>query len=270
METMMATPESDENAPSNLSPFSAGKTMEKAWGIYVQRFPLFFSFCAVGSLFRIIIIAGPLWWPEYWSRIQRIVQPVDTIAYYVFCYGCTISAVSCILSGKAADFPRTIKTCIQYFWPCSLAYCTYIFGEMILYLAGLVLLGQSIHLVGSLVFLIPMLYIRVLFPIRLYVALPTYIIEKRGFVAAITRSVALTKEQRWKLLGLFIINLTLFFLLSRLCDFLVHDAILQKCLYFAVEPLPRAYFGILMAVTFFELRAAREGPAPNTMARVFD
>jgi hypothetical protein len=104
----------------------------------------------------------------------------------------------------------------------------------------------------------------------LYVAIPTCVIEKLGVTGSLNRSAALTKGYRWQIFGQMmlvgVVAAVISFALTRLGG----DGMLAKLLNFAWLVVDTSFVAVLHAVTYHDLRVAKEGIAIDNLASVFD
>jgi hypothetical protein len=102
-----------------------------------------------------------------------------------------------------------------------------------------------------------------------YVAVPACVIEKIG-VAALSRSGALTQGHRWQIFG----QVMLVTVVAAIVQFALMrfggDGILTKLLNFAWLVVNTSFVAVLHAVTYHDLRVAKEGIDIDNLVSVFD
>jgi hypothetical protein len=99
------------------------------------------------------------------------------------------------------------------------------------------------------------------------------VIEQIGPFAAIERSAALTSGHRWQVLGLYLIQLLIALFANFpfvLILFNILPVIVLGYVEFALRTATLTFFVILDAAIYHGLRAAKEGPATEKIAAVFD
>ena len=116
----------------------------------------------------------------------------------------------------------------------------------------------------------------------LYVATPVAVLERAGILGALSRSAALTKGHRWGILGLFlvllVVNLGILYLL--------HAAVLDSAsktvatafanlrsriyLDYAREVVLGSLGAVMASVSYYLLRAEKEGTTASELAAIFD
>jgi hypothetical protein len=106
-----------------------------------------------------------------------------------------------------------------------------------------------------------------------YVAIPVCMVERRGLFQSLSRSSALTKGARFKLLAFLILE----FALDYIGGTLIPDAVGafagywgQTAVQFALLSLQYAFMGVLTAVIYYELLTEKQGFEPERIAAVFD
>jgi hypothetical protein len=118
------------------------------------------------------------------------------------------------------------------------------------------------------------------------VSVPIVVAEQRGPFAALRRSAYLTKNARWKVFALLMVNLgvslAMWFLLPRLMLVLPHTPagieprvlgfelpLLPNLVVLTVQTVTGCVFGCLWSALYIELRDWKEGPPAHTLAEVF-
>jgi uncharacterized membrane protein len=131
--------------------------------------------------------------------------------------------------------------------------------------------------VGLILFIIP----GIILALRWSVALPACVVENLGPIAAMRRSADLTKGHRWQIFGLFVLIIVV-----AVIAFAVIGALVGMGLLAAPETLGRlvllgivtviitaivtAYFNVVAAMIYHDLRVAKEGVGTEEIAAVFD
>lgn len=146
---------------------------------------------------------------------------------------------------------------------------------LLLPVIGVSLLAGLITLAGMLLLIIP----GILAFIVLWVAVPAAVVERPGIVASLRRSAELTDGYRWRVLGVIAVIL----LISAVIEMLVVGPLVAT-MGNATEGMPigatiillvvQAFFAALSAVTiavsYHDLRIAKEGVGTAHIAAVFD
>ena len=109
--------------------------------------------------------------------------------------------------------------------------------------------------------------------LMMYVALPVCVVERLGPFASMGRSRFLTKGSRWKLLGLALLMYLAILVLGGIFGGV--GAYLGGFLGYRIGAMPvsiliYAFFSVLAAVVYHDLRVAKEGVDVDTLAGVFD
>jgi hypothetical protein len=106
----------------------------------------------------------------------------------------------------------------------------------------------------------------------LFVSMPACIVEQLGPVSSLTRSSQLTKGNRWKVFGLWLV----FWVVAVIAN-LILKAIgtlggpaVGLILEFAWGALTGAFNAVMVVVTYHDLRVAKEGVDTDQIASVFD
>ncbi|MEM7438877.1 MAG: hypothetical protein AAF393_04705 [Pseudomonadota bacterium] len=130
--------------------------------------------------------------------------------------------------------------------------------------------------VGMLALIVGGLWVYAVF----YVVIPACVIERAGF-GAMSRSVELTKEYRWPIVGLFIVVMIMSAIIQMVVAFIGgaaiatlasggFGAILLGVFLSLITGLGYAYGGIAVALVYARLREIKEGVDVDQIASVFD
>ena len=113
----------------------------------------------------------------------------------------------------------------------------------------------------------------------LYVAIPAAVIEGTGAIGSLQRSADLTQGYRWRLLGMFILVGLILVVAAAVIGIVIYvtmsiSAVLGGIVIalggIAMTLLFIAYVAALPAVTYYNLRVAKEGTDITEIAKVFD
>lgn len=115
----------------------------------------------------------------------------------------------------------------------------------------------------------------------LWVVIPVAVVERPGIIASLKRSIVLTRGARWRVLGLIVslIVLSLIYstvvmtLLSELATMSLTEnssLLWVQIISVLVSSLSLAYSAVVVAVSYHDLRIAKEGVDSTQIAAVFD
>jgi hypothetical protein len=110
----------------------------------------------------------------------------------------------------------------------------------------------------------------------LSVVVPAYVIERKGIASAIYRSSYLTKGHRLQIFGVFSFAtfIMLFFMfigaLAMVGNIVDRLSLLGELFSYALFWFPMAFFNVIPAVLYYNLRTAKEGVAMESLSGVFD
>lgn len=152
---------------------------------------------------------------------------------------------------------------------------------LILPLLGLYILGYLGFLLGLVLLVVPGVIVGLMWA----VAGPALIVERCGVFAAFGRSRALTKGNRWRILGLLILLLVIFWMFMMVVGLLTIGT--ASVLAFSIRQmsgqLPYSYYVLMLVIStltsaftatvfanlYFALRTAKEGPRTEHLAEIF-
>jgi len=152
--------------------------------------------------------------------------------------------------------------------------------SMILPVIGVAIVSFLLVAIGFLALIIP----GVIVVTMLWVAIPAAVIERNG-LSALSRSAELTKGYRWRILGLLIVLLFILFLLSlpigAISGIFVISAMneggslstiftVMMASNWVVASFTGAFSAVVYAVSYHDLRVAKEGADTEQIAAVFD
>lgn len=128
--------------------------------------------------------------------------------------------------------------------------------------------------VGWMFFVVP----GIIFALMFCVAVPVVMAEGKGVFASLARSRALTRGQRWRLLGLFILALVLSFMATavlivplQLLTLVAPElSVIAGFAQLALQLFITVFFAVLLGVVYHDLRVAKEGVSTDQVAAVFD
>jgi uncharacterized membrane protein len=233
--------------------FRVGRVFGRSFGVLSRHFVMFFLVVAVPSLPLLAVQTNSF------GQVADVRQLLANWPYLVLgsLLGPIIQAIVLYgtfqdLRGQSFGFVESFVKGLPRFLPIiGLAICL-----MVLYAIGAVLLA-----VPALIFIA-----------MYFVALPACVIEKTGPIASLSRSAALTKGHRWKVFGLaillaiasFVGNAVISAVASRVAGAfgLALGGFLWRTVF-------GAYYAIVIAVVYYELRASKEGLQIEQLAAVF-
>jgi hypothetical protein len=185
---------------------------------------------------------------------------VSLVTYYILQAAVVHGSVA-DLNGRPASFSACLQTGARSALP----------------LFGLALLMGFAMMFGFMLLLVPGLIMMVVW----IVAAPALVVERVGVFASFGRSARLTKGHRWAIFGLLFVFIVVYYLVSLLLGGAGMAAAGQDMLKTGLSPVQIAISSILSAVVslvgsagvsaiYYELRSAKEGVGPDTLAAVFD
>ena len=119
----------------------------------------------------------------------------------------------------------------------------------------------------------------IIIALMLCVAIPVVMVEGPGVLASLSRSRALTKGSRWRLLGLLLIAFIGTTVLSMIVSTVVSVALvfvgstgplISTGIDVAMQLFTTVFLAVVLAVAYHDLRVAKEGVSTAQLAAVFD
>ena len=107
------------------------------------------------------------------------------------------------------------------------------------------------------------------------VAIPVLVVEKPGLFASLSRSAELTKGERWRILGLFLIFMLIAIVVVIVVGIIVAlismaSFTIGALLNAIISAIVAAFGAVLFTVLYAELRQAKDGVDVGEIAKVFD
>lgn len=107
------------------------------------------------------------------------------------------------------------------------------------------------------------------------VAIPVRVVEKTGIFEALSRSAALTKGERWRMLGLFLIFFLIAIVVSVVLGIIIGLVSMASftvgaLLNAIISSILAAFGAVLFTVLYAELRQAKDGVDATEIAKAFD
>ncbi len=139
---------------------------------------------------------------------------------------------------------------------------------------GVILVSGLLVLAGLLLFVVPGVFAYALF----WVAVPVAVVERTGINASLRRSAALTRGNRWRILGLTVVLIMFQWLLAEAVtlpmDLFTDSAepagFFATLVYLILDTVYLALSAVVTAVGYYYLRVAYDGADIEQIATVFD
>jgi uncharacterized membrane protein len=240
--------------------FRIGPIFGRAWSIYSGDFVKFSIVALVIALPQIFGGEGQTATDHIRNFIVFIIGLIfNTVGQAVILFGAFQE-----MRGRMFDIAEAVRRGLTRFWP-------------IIGLAILVALGVGI---GFILLIVP----GVILAIRWSVALPACVVENLGPLASMKRSAELTKGNRWKLFGVFLLVLVIIILASIVVGLFVglivgasalaageiFAVVVAALVGLVIAAVYTAYLNIVLVMVYHDLRVAKEGVATDQIAAVFD
>ena len=245
------------------APFGVGAAISRALGIFAKGWWKFFILT--------LIPLAPYYLYDFATQPTTLegiqAQQANTASYFtglglriVFAMGLqALASATClygayqIMRGKDFSIGESLSAGLSRLAP---AVGTSLAVVMLVYV-GLVLL------------LVPGIIVMLM----MYVALPVCVVERLGPFASMGRSRFLTKDSRWKLLGMLLLMFLAIAVLGAVFGGI--GGYLGGLVGYKIGAMPvtifiYAFFSVLTAVVYHDLRVSKEGVDVETLAGVFD
>jgi hypothetical protein len=189
-----------------------------------------------------------------------VVQAAGWVLYYVL-NGALVYGTFMELKGERARFGDSVRRGFSAILP----------------VLGVAILTMIFYLLGAILLIIPGIIVMIM----LYVAVPATVVEKTGVMQSLSRSRELTKGRRWRVFGTLLVAGIVIGLVQALATGIsslvmnggtdVSSIVLNTVfVQYIAGAVAAAYFAVVNAVTYHDLRVAKEGLDTNQLAAVFD
>jgi hypothetical protein len=147
--------------------------------------------------------------------------------------------------------------------------------SFVLPVIGVAVISFVCVMLGMIVFIVPGLIVAMM----LFVAVPVTVVEKTDIFGSLGRSSFLTKGNRWRVFGIYIIGVLLMSFIGGFFGGLIGGvggamdadmSVINPLVSLIVTGVVSAYYGILVTVTYHDLRVSKEGLDTRQLAAVFD
>jgi len=118
--------------------------------------------------------------------------------------------------------------------------------------------------------------------VRYSIAVPALVIERPGVFGSLRRSAALTRGQRWKMLGIFLLVWIIFVIATSVLPLILLQlmtlsalppglvSVVSLLIRFFLQVVASVLFALFLCVAYYHLRRAKEGIGLEDIAAVFD
>lgn len=173
------------------------------------------------------------------------------VMLYFLLFATLTHATICYLRGTPARISESLSWALGVLFP--------VIGITIIATIGTVL--------GTILLFIPGLMLMTMW----WVAVPAAVVERTGIIESLRRSVELTRGYRWKVFGIIIFIYIGQFALDRLTNVVLSAApIFSLVVNFLIMAAITAYFAVVTAVCYHDLRVLKDGIGTHDIAKVFD
>ena len=132
---------------------------------------------------------------------------------------------------------------------------------------GITIIATAGASLGALLLLVPGLMLMTMW----WVAVPAAVVERTGVIESLRRSAELTNGYRWKIFGVIVVIYIGQFALDTVVSLLLTAApIFSHVASFLITVAVTAFFAVVTAVCYHDLRFLKDGVGVDDIAQVFD
>ena len=273
------------------SDFRVGRIFDRAVSTYARNFlPFFLVTLAASAAPQLVTIYAGSWsgFPvQDRDAIVALLTAITTVVLGLLSQSVLVYGAFQVLRGKPVNLFESVKVGLRRFFPI-LGLIVFVALAIFLLFTGMALivayatagLGRYPSLF---LFVSPMIFVTVVFlsmvivglmlVARWFVVVPICMVERLGPWRSLTRSARLTKGHRGKLVGIMLLAFVPALIIAKIIDLTVISVggkmmeVIASVVWYAIWS---AFFGILVVVTYYELRSATDGADIEQIAGVFD
>ncbi len=173
------------------------------------------------------------------------------VLLYFLLFATLTHGTICDLRGTPARIRESLSWCLGLLFP----------------VIGITIIATIGAGLGGMFFLVPGLILMTMW----WVAVPAAVVERTGVINSLRRSAELTRGYRWKVFGVIVIIYIGQYILGELASLsLAATPIFSVVASFLITVAITAYFAVVTAVCYHDLRVLKDGVGTDEIARVFD
>lgn len=268
--------------------FEFGKVVSGGLAIFFKNIPQF-GLLGVLVLLPLLLLQWTVFDPL--GGPAEIVRLIQYGSWRLFLYLLAYFVLICLLVGAVAHGtaqahrgrPVSVGDCLSTglgrLFP--VAGVSLVLGLAIILIIGLSALVMAAAPVVGVIFMIVGAVFGVMIYIRYWIAVPAIVVEQDGVFAALGRSAELTRDCRWKIVGILLVFWILLFIVQMGVQLVVGVAPtlgstavpmgpIGRVVLFVIDALGYSCGAVLCCVCYFELRRVKEGVDIEQVAAVFD
>lgn len=249
----------DSTAP--VTTISIGAVVKRSFSVFFANFLSFGVLALVfqlpGLVYNLMTFEQSLNEIEPSFGVGEIIVLILSIVLSYVLMGALVYGTVSYLRGRPAGLGEIVSRGLAAFFP-----------VLVIAIAASLLMA-----IGFALLIVPGILVVVVFA----VTVPAYVVEKPGIVGSFKRSMALTKGNRWRVLGILLVLIVIFTLLGLVAGtlagvaaFLGSGLSLVLIVNYVVSALLSAVLAVSVAVLYHDLRIAKEGVSTEEIAAVFD
>jgi hypothetical protein len=271
--------------------FRVGRILDRTISTYRRNLLQFSLVTLAASAAPLLVSANAGIWSSFPVQARDtaslVVTAVTAVVLALFSQSIIVHGAFQVLRSKPVNLLESAKIGLRRFFPI-LGLIIFVAIAIFLFVTGMVLIVTFTtsglgRYPTALLFVSPMVVVLVSFLIwiivalmliaRWFVVVPICMVERLGPWRSLTRSARLTQGHRWRLVGIIlmvfvpalivdtVISVTVTALGGKMVQLIV------SLLWYAIFS---AFFAILVVVTYYELRSAKDGADIEQIATVFD
>jgi uncharacterized membrane protein len=224
--------------------FRVGQVFSRTWSVFSRNFLTFVPLNALASLPELI---PPRTLPNPGAVVVvfLLILVFGTLVHAILLY-----AALQVMRGRPIDLAASARIGLRRFFP----------------IMGITIVVPVLGGLATLLLVFPGLMLFTTW----FVATPVCVAEQLGVVDSMERSRELTKGYRWKIFGLLLLLLIPLFIVSAGLGVVMVAGVVAQIVRLIWDAVWSAFFAILIVVTYYDLRVAKEGIGTDQIAAVFE
>jgi hypothetical protein len=256
--------------------FRIGPIFGHAWSVYSSNF-LKFTLVSIVIALPSLLTGGD---QSAAGGVRSFIAVIVGVVFYLVGQAVILYGAFQALRGREVLMGEATRRGLARFWPIIgisvLVMLAFVLGGVVVGLAAAALAPVGIIL--GLVFVVLIF----MFMVRWSMAVPACVVEGLGPIASLRRSAELTKGNRWKIFGMFALISIVVLLVSVIVLTVIKPLagaglgeilggfVVASIIGLIASAIYSAYFNIVQALIYHDLRVAKEGIDTDQIASVFD
>lgn len=249
---------------STASEFTVGSVLGRSWQTLSRGWGVFLGLLFIPFLISLLLIPLLAQYPNLLKLLRRVLD--------LTIQGATAYAAYRIMTAQRASLGDSLTRSLSRILPViGIALMFTLATVLPIWIVGFFAMITRMRSEGiAILLLIVLAAFVVTFLIAWSVAIPACVIEHLGPIQSLKRSENLTRGNRWKITGIFLLGYLALGVIAYATNKILGTALGASLIRSLLLLVPWAFIAVLTPVTYYDLRAVKEGVSLESLANVFD